>query len=98
MGRHTGLNIFGMLTIPRKIVFLLVYAKKAFNQINQIRMLWTVYHLCTSIDSFVLNCYCHHSLIVMINGDGKSNIIHSREAVTQGRDWIWLLQSLEYFR
>ena len=34
--------------------------------------------------SFFFNCYRHHSLIVLRNGDGKANIIHSREGGAQG--------------
>ena len=47
-------------------------------------MLWTVLHLWPSGARFVFNCYCHHSLLVPRNGYGTSNILHSREGVTQG--------------
>ena len=43
-----------------------------------------VRHLWPSGASFVYNCYCHWSLLVLRNGDGKASIIHSREGVTQG--------------
>lgn len=64
--------------------FLLVNAKNSFNKINQIGMLWTIYHLCPFGDSFVCNCYRHHSSVVLINGDGAENSLHSWEGVMQG--------------
>ena len=33
--------------------------------------------------SFCFNCYIHHCLLVLRNGDGSTNIIHSREGVTK---------------
>ena len=33
--------------------------------------------------SFCFNCYIHHRLLVLRNGDGSPNIIHSREGVTK---------------
>ena len=64
--------------------FLLVDANNAFNKINQIGMLWTVCHLWSFVARFVLNCYCHHSLIVLRNEDVTANILHIRKGVTQG--------------
>ena len=43
-------------------------------------MLWTVCHLWPSRACF-LNCYRRHSLLVLHNGDGTTNIIHIREGV-----------------
>ena len=34
-------------------------------------------------DSFVFNCYCHHSELILRNGDVTANIIHSKEVVIQ---------------
>ena len=39
--------------------FLLVDAKNAFNDINRVRMLWTVRHLWPSRDRFVFSFYSH---------------------------------------
>ena len=47
-------------------------------------MLWTVRHVWLSGASFVLNCYFHHSYLVLRRWDGKDNIIHRRESVMQG--------------
>ena len=47
-------------------------------------MLWTVCHLWPSGDCFVSNCYFYHYSLVLRNGDGTVDIIHSREGVTQG--------------
>ena len=33
---------------------------------------------------YFFNCYRHHSSLVLRNGDGTYNILHSREDVTQG--------------
>ena len=64
--------------------FLLVDAKNNFNEINIIIMLWKVLNLWTYGARFVLNWYCHHSLLMLRKGDGTTNIIHSREVVAQG--------------
>ena len=59
-------------------------AKIAFNEINQVGMLWTVRHLWPSGDRFFFNCYCHWSLLVLWNGNGTASILHSRESMIQG--------------
>ena len=64
--------------------FLLVDAKNAFNEINQVVMLWTVRHLWSSISRFSFNCYRHWSSLVLRNGNGMASILHSRESVKQG--------------
>ena len=51
--------------------FLLIVAKNAFNEINQIIMLWTVHHLCLSGSCFVFNCYRHWSSLVLRNRNGE---------------------------
>ena len=79
MGNYTGFANSN----KENWVFLIVDTKKAFNKINIIRMLWMILHLWPSGACFVFNFYHHHSLLVLINGDGKANIIHSREGVTQ---------------
>ena len=43
-----------------------------------------VRHLWLSGANCFIKCYFHHSSLVLQNGDGKSNILHSREGVTQG--------------
>ena len=47
-------------------------------------MLWTVCHLWPPGARFVFNCYRQNTLLLLQNGDGTANIIHSREGVTQG--------------
>ena len=70
--------------------FLLVDAKNAFNEINRLGMLWTVQHLWSSGDHFIVNCYCHWSLLVLRNGNGTDSILYSREDVKQ-RDPIVII-------
>ena len=60
------------------LIFLLVDAKNAFNEINRIGMLWTVHHLWLYVACFVFNCYCHWSLLVIRNGNGTASILNSR--------------------
>ena len=43
-----------------------------------------VRHLWLSGANCFIKCYFHHSSLVLKNGDGKSNILHSREGVMQG--------------
>ena len=64
--------------------FLLVGAKNAFNEINRVGMLWTVFHLWPSGARFVFNCYCQWSSIVLRNRNGTAVILHSRKCVSQG--------------
>ena len=70
--------------------FLLVNENNTFNEINWIRIWWTVHYSWPSVACLVLNCYRHHYSLVLRNGDGMSNIIHIREGLTQGTHWIWL--------
>ena len=49
---------------------LLVDAKKALNEINQVEILWKVQRVWPSGAHFVFNWYCHWSLLVLQNGDG----------------------------
>ena len=53
--------------------FLLIDTKNDFNYINHIGMLWTVFHLWPSRARFVLNYYCHWSLLVFRNGNGMDS-------------------------
>ena len=65
-------------------VFLLIYAKNAFNEINQILMLFIVCHLFPSRALFVFNCHHHWSSLVFWYGNGTARFMHSREGVKQG--------------
>ena len=64
--------------------FLLVDANNAFNEINRVRMIWTVRHLWPSGTIFFFKCYCNWSSLVLRNGNGTAIILHSREGVMQG--------------
>ena len=46
-------------------------------------MLWTVFHLWL-LELVFFNYYHHHSLLVLRNGYGTENILHSKEGVAQG--------------
>ena len=61
-----------------------MYTENASNYINCIGILWTVCHLWPSRDSFVYNCYCNWSYLVLQNGNGTASFLQSREGVTQG--------------
>ena len=52
--------------------FLLVDEKSVFNEIHRIGMLWAVFHLWLYGARFYFNCYCHWSLIILRNGNGKA--------------------------
>ena len=85
MASSTGIKLFGMRTLPRKIGdFYSWMQKNAFNEINRIGMIWTVHHLWPSRDRFVFNFYRNWSSIVLQNGNGTAIFLHSREVVTQG--------------
>ena len=64
--------------------FFLVDAKKAFNEINRVGIMWKVRHLWMSVAHVVFNCYCKWSLFVLRNRNRKSSFLHSKEGVTQG--------------
>ena len=51
--QSTGFNLFGTLSWPRKIGISTHRCKKTFNDINRIRMLWIVRHLCPPRARFV---------------------------------------------
>ena len=63
--------------------FLLVEAKNASNEINQVGILQTVQHLWPSGACFVFNYYRHWSSIVLRNGNGTASFMNSREGVIQ---------------
>ena len=46
---------------------------------------------------FVFNYYLHQSSLVLRNGDGKANIPHSREVVTQGEPLAMVICGIEFF-
>ena len=64
--------------------FLLLDVKNTPNEINQIRMLWTVCHLWPYGAHFVFTCYCQFSSLVSRNGNGTDIFLHSREGVAKG--------------
>ena len=65
-------------------VFLLVDTKNSFNEINRVRMLWKVRHLCPFRIRFVFNFYRHWSSLVLQNRNGAASFLHSKEGVMQG--------------
>ena len=62
----------------------IVDAKELFNDINRVGIMWMVRHLWTYGAHFVFNCYRHWSLLVIRNGNGTENFLHSKEGETQG--------------
>ena len=65
--------------------FLLIDARKAFNEENRTAMLWAVWHEWPSGAQFPFNCYRHRdTLVVRDMGDGSGHFLHSKEGVTQG--------------
>ena len=84
MAPSTGFKIFGMLTHPRKLGFILVDTKNAFDKINHIVMLWTVCHLWPSGARFVFNCYRYWSSMTLQNWNGAVSFLHNSEGLKQG--------------
>ena len=64
--------------------FWIIDTNNAFNNINQVLMLWIVHHLWLSKAFFAFNCYCHRSLLLFKNGNGTVNFLQIREDMTQG--------------
>ena len=85
MGPFTECNLIGAIVfLMKNWILLIVDAKNAFNEINQIGMLWTVHHLWLYVACFVFNCYCHWSSLVLCNRNRTASILNSREGVMQG--------------
>ena len=81
----TGFEVFETLSLPKNTGdFYSCIFKNGFNEINRIGMLWKVLHLWLSGARFVLNCYCHWSLLDLQNGNGAASYLHIREGVTKG--------------
>ena len=80
---HSVQEIWGANSSTEDWLFLLVDSKKAFNKVNRIGMLWTVFHLWPSRDRYVLNPYCHWSLLVFQKRNGTASFMRSREGVMQ---------------
>ena len=81
---HGVHSIWDSKSSTEYLEFVPVNIKIAFNDINQIIMLWTVHHLWSTGSCFVFKFYHQYSYLVLRNGDGTANILHSTEGVTQG--------------
>ena len=68
---HRVQYLWGKNLFTEEWVFLLVDAKNVFNEINQVRMLWTVQHVWPSGARFVFNCYRHLSSLFCGTGMGR---------------------------
>ena len=79
---HWVRSIWGSNSTKENEDILLIDAKNSFNEMNHIRMLWMVCHIWPSRASFVFNCYSHWPYFPLKNGDGATNILHSKEGVT----------------
>ena len=64
--------------------FLLIDARNAFNEQNQMAMLWTVRHEWPSGARFVFNCYRHWGTLMIRGNNGTGVFLYSKEGVTQG--------------
>jgi hypothetical protein len=58
--------------------FLLVDAKNAFNEGNQMAMCWTIHHLWPSGAWFIFNCYRHWLALVVQSANGMSLFLYSK--------------------
>ena len=56
-----------------------------------------VHHLWPPGYRFIFNCNCNWSSIVLKNGDGTANIIHSSEGVTQGEPFNMVAYGIGVF-
>ena len=80
---HMVQDIWGTKLTTEDWGFLTVYAKNAFNDINLIRVLWTVQNVWPYGACFVFNWYCHWSSLVLWNGNWAASFLHSREEGAQ---------------
>jgi hypothetical protein len=62
--------------------FLLVDAKNAFNEGNQMAMCWTIHHQWPSGTWFTFNCYQHWLILVVRAANGTSLFLFSKEGMT----------------
>ena len=63
--------------------FLLVDAKNASNEINQVGIMWAALrYVWPSGAHFFFNCYRHWSSFVLWNRNGTASFLHSKEGVT----------------
>ena len=67
--------------------FLLVDARKAFNEENRTVMLCAVRHEWPSGAQFTFNCYRHWSTLVIMACGGTDQFLQSKEGVIQGDPW-----------
>ena len=59
--------------------FLLIDAWNAFNEENQIAMLWSVWHECPIDEQFTFNCYSQWDTLMMRNTkDGSGHFLNSK--------------------
>ena len=58
--------------------FLLIYARKIFNEVNRTTMLWFVRHKWPSVTHFTFNCYLHWDTLVVRNLEGSGHFLPSK--------------------
>jgi hypothetical protein len=63
--------------------FLLIYAKNAFNEMEQTVMMWNVHHEWPSGARFVFNTYKQWATLVIRTHDGKGETLHSKQGVVK---------------
>ena len=84
MGMFTGLKLFGMQTLPRKIGdvswYMQIMRSTKIIKSECCRRFAIYGHP----ELIFLYSYCHWSFIVLHNGNGKVSFPHSREGMTQG--------------
>ena len=81
---HRVQAIWNEKLTTEELIFLLVYAKNVFNEINRFGMIWAVRHLWLSGAHFVFSYYRHLSSCVLRNRNGTASFLHGREGVEQG--------------
>ena len=78
MGRYTGFNILGTLTLPNKIGGVYLLTQKTPLMILIESECCGRFSINDRMELVFFNCYRNHSSLVLQNWDGAANVLHSR--------------------
>jgi hypothetical protein len=81
---HTMNTMWGSQRMEKEGGFVLIDAKKSFNEMDWTVMLWNVRHEWPSGARFFFNAYKHWATLVIRTNDDKGETLHSKQGMTQG--------------
>ncbi len=83
-GIHAASELWKQCEVEEEWDFLLIDVANAFNELNQMAMLWTIWHEWPSGARYAFNCYRPWATLMIHDRGGTVLALYSKECVTQG--------------